>query len=161
MKRKNLLLFLFAGLMISACRDFSVDSEGMSSARSLDQQNIITPGDPFEIRQGDTIPIEGTNLSLEFSLVTEESRCPSNVTCIHAGSARILLTVHDGANEQFQMVASIPGLVMTPYRINNNVQFNGLRFQLLRLSPYPVNPDERTPESEYIALMDVSSVFGD
>src|ERR1041384_6590460 len=53
-------------------------------------------GQEFELRIGQRAVIRKTNLTLRFVTVPEDSRCPSDVTCVWAGNARVELLVTNG-----------------------------------------------------------------
>lgn len=44
----------------------------------------------LEIQLGETVDVEGTDLSLTFAAVPRDSRCPRDVTCIVAGEAIVI-----------------------------------------------------------------------
>lgn len=159
MIRSGLILLALA-LSLSACRDFSVTPDGDPSNRDAEPHEFtVTTSDPFELKLGDTAFLEGTELSMTFSNLLMESRCPANVVCIQAGEAEILLEVAVGNSGSFQVVANIPGLVPTPHRFNNIIQFEGLRFQLLQLTPYPVDGGQAPNSQEYSALISLTPAF--
>jgi hypothetical protein len=51
----------------------------------------------FTLKPGESATVEGTGLRVAFRNVPEDSRCPVDVTCIHAGDAVIALTVASAA----------------------------------------------------------------
>ena len=156
---KKIAAYILPALfLLSACRDFAVTPEGGSSSAPQPREFQVDIQDPFEMAPGDHVFIANTNLELSFSFVYNESRCPTNVNCVHPGSASILIDITQQGGSSSQMIVSIPGLVRTPYEFNDIVQVEGLRFKLLQLSPHPVNPGEVIPESEYRALLSVSPV---
>lgn len=145
-----LAIVCFAG---SGCRDFTVDTEKDNEDLPGFRQFTVSGSDPFEISVGDTAFIEGTDLSIYFSHLLSDSRCPANVQCIQAGEAQIFMELYSGDQSSLQVVALIPGMVPTPHLGNDVVQFQDYRLQLLQLSPYPVNGDENYDESDYTALV--------
>ena len=160
MRRKTptipLVAFLVAGLLVSGCRDYAFDPDG--SASPTRNGLVIAPvGIPFEVAYGQSVALEGTELAIEFSYVAEDNRCASNVDCVQAGRAGVVLTLTDSQNVRYQLVAHIPGLVATPYQVNDLIQFDGLRFQLLEVSPYPLNGVEREVK-DYAVLLLVDSL---
>ena len=159
MKRFVGIFAVFALIGFAGCRDFSVNQDGENSNERSHRKFTVSGDGPFEMSQGDVIHVEGTNLTMEFRFVLSDSRCPTNVLCIHPGDAEILLDISSSDNRLLQIQAHIPGLVPTPYETNNIIQFEGYRFQLLRLSPYPVDGTEQPKESDYVALINISSVF--
>jgi hypothetical protein len=53
----------------------------------------------FTLAPGQTAGVEGTNLRLTFEKVSEDSRCPVDVTCIWEGDAVVVLKVKTEADE--------------------------------------------------------------
>ena len=156
--RKMIFYIIPALLIISACRDFAVTPDGEVAGAPQPREFQVDTQEPFEMAPGDHVFIANTNLELSFSFVYNESRCPTNVNCVHPGSASILIDITRQGGSSSQMIVSIPGLVRTPYEFNDIVQIDGLRFKLLKLSPHPVNPGEPIPEADYRALLSVSPV---
>ena len=144
--------------LLAGCRDYGVDSNPDGSQATGKNEIEVQPNVPFELALGGKALLEGTDLRIEFSFVNEDSRCASNVTCTHAGRAIILLTIADGQFDPHQLVAHIPGLVATPYRLNDIIQFENYRYRLLRLNPYPID-GVTVRDSDYRALIDVEKLF--
>jgi len=145
-------------LLLAGCRDFSVDPDGTGNA-SLEGDMVALLGVPFELSFGQRVILDGTDFTVEFTLVTEDSRCLRTVQCIQAGRAGVLLTVTDAQFVRYQLVAYIPGLVATPYTTNDIIQFQGYRFRLLDVAPYPVEGQDRDMSS-YAVTLDVEPVDG-
>jgi hypothetical protein len=55
---------------------------------------------PFRLRIGQSATLPGTGITLTFDGVTEDSRCPTDVTCVWAGNARLALQGHDAAGDR-------------------------------------------------------------
>jgi len=144
-------------LLLTGCRDFSVDDGGSENGIE-DGTKFAQVGVPFELALGQEARLGETGLRMEFSMVTEETRCAINVQCISPGRAGILLTVLDEQFVRYQLVAFIPGLVATPYVNNDVIQFNDLRFRLLDVSPYPEDGVPRNA-SIYRIQMQVDPAF--
>ena len=53
----------------------------------------------FTLAPGQTAGVEGTSLRVTFERVSEDSRCPINVTCIWEGDAVVVLKVANGTDE--------------------------------------------------------------
>jgi hypothetical protein len=145
---------LVIALLLAGCRDFSLDADGDPRTPHGSETLVASLNVPFEIGFGQEVILDDTGLRVEFSLLTEDSRCTLQVQCVQAGRAGVILTVHDQQEVRYQLVAFIPGLVATPYRVNDIIQFHDLRFRLLRVNPYP---EEGRPvrESEYSVLLEV------
>jgi len=148
-------MFLFVMIVVafSGCRDYGVDADGNPNVQD-DTIGVVEHDVPFEIGVGRSVNLDGSELSIEFSLVTEDNRCASDVVCIHPGRAGVLLTLTDHQGVRHQLISHIPGLVPTPYRLNDIIQFEGHRFRLLRLNPYP-NTTDPTQNEEYLALIEI------
>jgi hypothetical protein len=129
--------FLAILLLIgTGCRDFAVDSDEGVSARRFRSFDVEV-NSPFEIGVGDEAYLADADMTVTFSLVTEDSRCQSDTICDGPGKAGVLLEIARGIGDQSQVLLTIPGLVATPYRLNNYVQHREERFQLQQLNPYP------------------------
>ena len=159
MNRPSYLLIAFLLLGLVGCRDFTVESDKELYQRPGHREFTVTTTDPFEMAIGDIVYIEGTNLSFEFALLLSDSRCPANVQCIQAGDAEVLFQVTDGGEGGFQLVAQITGLAPTPYYENNIIQVQHLRFQLLSLTPYPVDGGAVVTDADYRATVSLTPVF--
>jgi hypothetical protein len=54
---------------------------------------IAEPGVSFALPVGQTVSVKGTDTRLTFSEVREDSRCPTDVTCVWAADAKIRVVV--------------------------------------------------------------------
>jgi hypothetical protein len=103
-------------------------------------------GEEFVLRYGERISLLGTDLTLVFQDVTEDSRCPEGVVCVWAGNARILLGVNQATvalNTTLDPKQASSGLYMI--RLNS-------------LSPYPMI-GRRIQKEEYVAALAVTPIF--
>lgn len=143
-------------LLVAGCREFPVDP--LPGERRGEPIEFSTAPDRlFEFRIGDTVAIEGTDKFVRFRLVVGDSRCPSNVDCIHPGQADILLIVSNSIDDaEYQVLATVPGEVAQPFLGADTIQFEDLGIRLLGLAPYPV-AGIQTRESEYVASMTIST----
>ncbi len=64
-------------------------------------KKTILPTVPFELtfNQQGTLSADGTDLTVQFTQLVEESRCPPNVQCIWAGQVAVKLKINN--TEQF------------------------------------------------------------
>lgn len=64
-------------------------------------KKTILPTVPFELtfNQQGTLSANGTQLTVQFTQLVEESRCPPNIECIWAGQVAIKLKINN--TEQF------------------------------------------------------------
>ncbi len=146
------VLFLLVLLLSAGCRDFSVDalSDDPSARRfrSFDVEAEV----PFEMSVGDEAFLQVADLTLTFSLVLEDSRCPREASCDSPGKAGVLMDIARGIGDDSQIILNIPGQVPTPYRLNDYVQHRQERFQLLELTPYP-EIDGAPDAASYVATI--------
>ena len=102
-------------------------------------------GQEFSLPIGQEASITGEDLIISFEDVTEDSRCPLNVTCIWEGRASSLVRfTHDGATSD--MLLTEPGLTdravaeFADYRVTFN------------LKPYPGEVADITKDDYYLQL---------
>ncbi len=142
-------------MIASGCvRQIFVDSD--DSENDPTDRIPVAFDEEFELGPGDTALLAGTDIEITFSVVTEDSRCPSDVVCITAGRATVLLLIRYPVAVSTNIEASIPGLIPTPYRDNEKLPIDGAGIRLLRLSPYPDTTKPHEP-SEYRALFVIES----
>jgi hypothetical protein len=89
--------------------------------------------------------VPGTQVTIDFREVTEDSRCPSNVVCVWEGNGQVALTLStpsDARDVQLNTTSE-------PRRI----EFAGIRIALASLAPYP-SGDPVDPGA-YVATFEV------
>ncbi|MCC5631512.1 hypothetical protein LC613_27585 [Nostoc sphaeroides CHAB 2801] len=88
---------------------------------------------PFYLKYGKTAYLPSENIEIKFSKVIEDSRCPTNVTCIWQGQVIIELDIiKNDLQVSTLMLTLIPGSDSLP------IQFLGKYSVTLReVSPYP------------------------
>ncbi|MEQ9105618.1 MAG: hypothetical protein RIE53_13080 [Rhodothermales bacterium] len=147
-------------LALGGCREFPLDPLP-GERRDEPQSFTVQPDSMFEFRVGDTVAIEGTNKFVQFRLIVGDSRCPSNVDCIHPGQADILLIVSNSLDDaEYQVLATMPGRVAQPFLSADTIQFEDLGIRFMGLTPYPL-AGIQTRESEYVASMTISALTED
>jgi hypothetical protein len=73
------------------------------------QPDSYTLGTPFDIKLGQTVSFADAPLALTFNDVTEDSRCPTGVSCVWAGRFIAAMTLtRQGAAEQFKLSLDKP-----------------------------------------------------
>ena len=55
-------------------------------------------GQEFKLRVGQRAAVEGEGFSVRFASVTNDSRCPADVTCVWAGNAEVLIEAETGGS---------------------------------------------------------------
>lgn len=102
---------------------------------------------PTDLRVGESVVFPGEGLQLRLNSVSEDSRCPSDVACVTAGQASIVLTALRAGSSQQTFSLTIP----TP----DSALYAGYEIRFLDLRPYPVSTETIDPAS-YIATVVVS-----
>ena len=104
---------------------------------------VVEPGASFTLAPGETAAVRGTDARLTFKRVTEDSRCPVDVTCVWAGDAKIEITIsRNGA------VGDTRILGITPPKQEATV--GNLRIRFVSLAPVPRQADANVPR-KYLA----------
>jgi len=100
-------------------------------------------GEPFELRVGEKVRVEGGELVLTFLAVPQDSRCPKGEQCITAGKARLSFEAapRNGAAAGFELDTASE---------SEEMDISGFRIALLGLSPYPVSGRPISPQ-DYLA----------
>jgi hypothetical protein len=89
-------------------------------------------GEEFSLSMGQTATITGQDLQITFEDVIEDSRCPSDVTCIWAGRVSCIIKLVEGSS-QYRMVLTELGL--TEGYTSETYREYQLAFHV---SPYPL-----------------------
>ena len=92
----------------------------------------------LSVNAGQTASVPGSDVRITFRSVTEDSRCPLDVTCVWEGNGQVALTVSSpGGSED---------VVLNTTTQPRRVDVTGIRIVLASLAPYPsgepIDPDE-------------------
>jgi len=129
-------------LLLAACG-------GAEDAGGRSQHLTASLGREYVLGFGETLHVEG-GLSLEFTTLAEDSRCPTSVTCVWAGNARILLTAispRSTGNLELNTNGQFP----------TSAPFESYIIELRKLDPYPLNGP--APAAAYEATLFVDGVL--
>ena len=85
-------------ILLAACASGGVDSP---TAPAVNEE--------FTLRPGQTAAVSGTPLRITFESVRDDSRCPTDVTCIWEGDATVVLKVAVDAEENVREVHTNEG----------------------------------------------------
>lgn len=61
---------------------------------------IVVPGEAVQFFQGETVTFEGSELSIRFMKVIEDSRCPEGTICLWEGRMVVLLEIQEGQRRE-------------------------------------------------------------
>jgi hypothetical protein len=79
-------------------------------------------GEAFSLEIGQAVRIEEADLTIEFSEVASDSRCPRDVNCIQAGEALVQLSVAAGGGDKVILELSVPpGGARAPPQLQDKV----------------------------------------
>jgi hypothetical protein len=95
---------------------------------------VVEQGASFTLAPGETAAVRGTDARLTFKRVTEDSRCPVDVTCVWAGDAKIEITISRNGPADDTRILSI-----TPPKYETTV--GNLRIRFVSLAPVPRQAD--------------------
>jgi len=109
------------------------------------QANGARVGEPFTMKIGSRVKVNGTKMSIEFVDVLSDSRCPDDVTCIWAGNAEIQLRLQwKGRPPKTASLNTLqPPIVQ---------EFRNYIVKLARLDPRP-NSTRQVDKSDYAATL--------
>jgi hypothetical protein len=107
--------------------------------------NPSPSGQSVSVPVGGEAVVPGTQVTIRFHEVTEDSRCPSNVVCVWEGNGQVALTLStpSGAREVLLNTTSEP----------RRIEFAGSRITLASLAPYPSG--EPVDPGAYVATFEV------
>jgi hypothetical protein len=105
-------------------------------------------GQEFEVRLGRQVSIEHEGLTVAFSSLVEDSRCPQDVKCVWAGNGKVLLRLSKAGKRAALM------------RLNTGLDpkqdaYRGYDVKLVGLNPYP-KKDARIKKRDYVATLIVT-----
>ena len=109
-------LYLIASLAIVLLLSSCIGSVDKNKARL---------GEEFSLPIGQSVMITGEDLVIKFVEVSEDSRCPKDVTCVWEGRVTAVVEISTGGSSQ-QLNLSQPGLTDAPAREN----YGGVRAYL-------------------------------
>jgi hypothetical protein len=129
-----ILSFLFLFTSIAA------QPESRTKEAALDQE--------FEIKIGQQVTIRHEGLIISFSSVAEDSRCPTDVKCVWAGNAKVMLRLSKTRKRAAVM------------KLNTGVDpkqddYQGYEVKLVRLNP-DRKKDVPIKKKDYVATLVVS-----
>jgi hypothetical protein len=127
---------LVPGVMLWGALGAATGAPSPSPTATFDSGSFIDYGLPFIVSEGETAVVDDV-LSLTFSAVTEDSRCPTDVQCIWEGNAIVELgvAVDDGPTTRLYLDTN-PGF-------GTIATYDAYTIGLLGLEPYPATGTPR------------------
>ncbi len=108
---------------------------------------VAEPGVEFSLSLGQTAVLNGGGPRITFRQVSEDSRCPTDVTCVWAGDAKIEITISRNGSDDTKVVSLTPP--------NNETSSGDVRIRFVGLAPVPRQADAGKPKA-YVAQLVVS-----
>lgn len=107
-------------------------------------------GQDFVLQVGQSVLVEGAGFGITFVAVTEDSRCPVDVTCVWAGNATVELKVGmtDAGDTTVALNTDLEPKAAT---------IGGHELRLVALAPVP-RSDARIAASDYAATLRVEKI---
>ena len=129
MKRANLIA---CGIIIAT-----------SGCAGIKTTSTVDPGASFTLAPGETAVVKGADARITFNKVTDDSRCPVDVTCVWAGDAHVEVTIsRNGVPDETRILS------ITPPKHETTV--GNLRIRFVSLAPVPHQADP-SPRRNYRA----------
>jgi len=128
--------------IVFLCTVLSVVS-GCGTNEYEDERKI---GEEFTLHIGESANVKGEDLRIRFLEISEDSRCPRDVTCIWEGRAIVNIEVSRGDTSQ-KVDLVVPGLTDTPVK----QQFEEYEF-VFRILPYPESEVQISPGDYRLTL---------
>ncbi|MBI2675212.1 MAG: hypothetical protein HYX24_02040 [Candidatus Aenigmarchaeota archaeon] len=108
-------------------------------------------GEPFRLKISEAALIKSENLTIEFTNVTEDSRCPSGSACIWAGQVTAVARVSkEGRALGNYSLTRMPGASLPAA-----IAFDRYSISLTAIDPYP-ETSRKIEKAEYVATFVVS-----
>jgi hypothetical protein len=106
------------------------------------------PGEQFTLAIGQTVSITGENLTVRFTEVISDSRCPQGVTCIWAGEASAVVNITDSESTSGKV------LIQSGGSGNSQADYKAYRITF-DIQPYP-QAGKKTEKRDYRLLLTIS-----
>jgi len=107
----------------------------------------VPTGREFQVRAGESVAIQGTDLGLRFEGVAHDSRCPADVVCVQMGDAVAVFAVTKGGHK-------VESLSLHTEPGGQQGTVGDWALTLTRLEPYPYVSRPIAP-SDYKATLRV------
>jgi hypothetical protein len=145
-----------AALFITGCTEKSITDVEEETDYSLPPYEYVVPdlSDDIVIGYAQTVYVESENMTIRFSDVLYDARCPEGVLCFWAGEVKMEFAFGEPDGEEETTFALLqPGRNPCSDPELYSCCF-GYRLYVLMVDPYPVHNKEVDPE-EYLALIRV------
>jgi len=133
--------------------ELSLDFE--SGKFSLQKYSDALPNDiaelnlPFKLVMGQNAKISNTDLQIQFSDVTEDSRCPTPLNCIWSGQITIEIDITRPEKNLQKITLTSPNSYPVIHDLSE------YKLELLAVQPYPIS-DKSINKQDYLIILRIS-----
>ena len=146
MKSKYLaVLFFLCLFFLAAC----VESVPPSPTPTPGGKGL-GPG-KVSLRVGEEVTIEKAQITLVLNAVTEDSRCPASVQCVHAGWVTVDISMKENGDTTGQFFWTLPKKHDGP---PSEVTVDTITIRLVEVEPYPQEPGG-IPQEVYEVVLEI------
>lgn len=135
----------------SSWSDFLTLNIGDSKEQNLSAMKIIELDNIFELQLQQSAEFPDENLAMSFLNVLEDSRCPSDVTCIWQGKTSLSFNMSQDLKTE---------IILDTYEQNNSTVFGKYEVELIDVKPYPISTATINNE-DYTAVLRISKIQSD
>jgi len=110
-------------------------------------------GAQFQLKVNQTTSLESDSIKIKFLNVTEDSRCPSDVTCVWQGEVKIFVNI-------IKNNKALGDFSLTSRAGDKNLAtqvFDGYSIQVVKVVPYPTS-GKKISLSDYVATFVISKL---
>lgn len=106
------------------------------------------PNQQLTLAAGESAPIGGTELTLNFLSVSGDSRCPGDALCVTGGDALVHIIVRGDRSAEYELHTGDPSRA--------SALREGWRITLVNLQPYPFSSLPPIQPGAYRATFDIT-----
>ena len=121
---------------------------GTACSESMPASPSIPPNQQVTLAPGQSAPIVGTSLTLEFLGVSGDSRCPGDALCIQGGDALVHIIVRGDRSAEYEL--------HTGDSSRQSALREGWRITLANLQPYPFSSRPPIQPDQYRATFAIT-----
>ena len=112
-------------------------------------------GKQFYLKVGQTESVEPGNIQVKLIKVTDDSRCPSDVTCIWAGEVKVVLNITIDGEDSGETILTLGANNNDDQNVKN---IGGYYVKVIAVNPYPATT-KTIEQSDYIATLIVNTTI--
>ena len=144
-----ILIIIFEILPISAhAQNLEIISDAPGTFLSEKYGSISELGQVFELKLNQYVEFTDEKLTITFLDILEDSRCPTDVTCVWQGMTSLSFNMSQVINAKF---------ILNTLDKNTEIVFDKYQVELIDVKPYPIST---TPikNDDYIAMLRLSKI---